>query len=457
MKHRFSHNIRTIHIVADLCLLNVSFLLAYFFKFYELSSLFVAPYSGLLFFINVAWFLSILVVKPYHIPRAASTIPHILAKHFTTIALHALLVAAFFVAFKVYFYSREHIFIAYLIMFFVVSFWKAAFTLFLRSYRSRGFNNRKVIIVGYGEIAEELKAFFLSHKEQGYKFLGFFDDAPAAQPVLRGAVHQVSRFVMDYQVDEIYCCTPYLDYATVSDIIDFGQKHDRRAKIVTDYRSFYGKAVTLERYDTIPVLNVSSAPAEDAKAVLVKRSFDVAFSLLVLFIGSPILALIALVTKLTSKGPIFYSQERVGKDGKPFTMFKFRSMHTDAEEVGPSLASKGDPRITPWGKFMRKTRLDELPQFYNVLVGDMSIVGPRPERQFYIDQIVAKAPRYKYLQVVKPGITSIGQIKFGYAENIDEMVKRLRYDIIYLRNVSLVLDLKIILLTVMVMLRAEGK
>ncbi len=457
MKHRFSHNIRTLHIVADLCLLNVSFLLAYFFKFYELDSLFMAPYSGLLFFINVAWFLSILVVKPYHISRSTATIPHILAKHFTTIILHALLVAAFFVAFRVYYYSREHIFFAYLIMFFVVSFWKAAFTLFLRSYRLRGFNNRKVIIVGYGEIAEELKAFFLSHKEQGYNFLGFFDDAPSAQPVRRGPIHQVSRFVMDHQVDEIYCCTPYLDYATVADIIDFGQKNDRRAKIVTDYRSFYGKGVSLERYDSIPVLNVSSDPAEDTKAVLVKRSFDVAFSLLVMVIGAPVLALIAFMTKFTSRGPVFYRQERVGKGGKPFTMIKFRSMYTDAEEIGPSLASKGDPRITEWGRFMRKTRLDELPQFYNVLAGDMSIVGPRPERQFYIDQIVAKAPRYKYLQVVKPGITSIGQIKFGYAENIDEMVKRLRYDIIYLRNVSLVLDLKIILLTVMVMLRAEGK
>ena len=133
-------------------------------------------------------------------------------------------------------------------------------------------------------------------------------------------------------------------------------------------------------------------------------------------------------------------------------------MYLDSEQTGgPQLACNGDPRITPWGRFMRKIRLDEIPQFYNVLIGDMSIVGPRPERQHYIDQIMAKAPNYRYLQYVKPGITSIGQVKFGYAENIDEMVKRMRYDILYLRNSSLVLDVKIIILTIMVVLKAEGK
>jgi lipopolysaccharide/colanic/teichoic acid biosynthesis glycosyltransferase len=132
-------------------------------------------------------------------------------------------------------------------------------------------------------------------------------------------------------------------------------------------------------------------------------------------------------------------------------------MYTNAECKGPCLAYDNDPRITPWGRLMRKLRLDEIPQFFNVLKGDMSIVGPRPERRYYIDQIVEVAPQYKYLQHVKPGITSIGQIKFGYAENIDEMVKRLRYDLLYLKNVSFSLDLKIILMTIMVIFKAEGK
>ncbi len=457
MQHRFSHNIRTLHIVVDFLLLNLSFLASYFFKFHELGSLFAAPYSGLLFFINIAWFLSILVVKPYNISRSSSTVPSILGKHFTSIILHALLIATFFVAFRVYYYSREHIFVAYLILFFVASFWKGAFTYFLRLYRLRGYNNRKVIIVGYGEIAEELRNFFVRHKEQGYKLMGFFDDRKRYTHIRKGTIDQIYDFVLKNEVDEIYCCIPYLSYDTVKGIVDFCEKHDRKTKVVTDFRSFYSKGVTLERYDTIPVLNITSSPIEDKKAVAIKRIFDISFSVLVFIIGLPIFVLAALITKLTSKGPVFYEQERVGKGGRPFTMYKFRSMYTNAEQAGPSLAFKDDPRITPWGKFIRKTRLDELPQFYNVLKGDMSIVGPRPERQFYVDQIVERAPHYKYLQGVKPGITSIGQIKFGYAENIDEMVKRLRYDILYLKNVSLAFDLKIILLTIVVVLRAEGK
>lgn len=457
MQHRFSHNIKLIHLAVDFCLLNLSFLASYYFKFQDLASLFFAPYSGLLFFVNVAWFLSILVVKPYNISRYSSTIPHILGKHFTSIILHALLIATFFMAFRVYYYSREHIFVAYLILFFVASFWKGAFTYLLRLYRLRGYNNRKVIVAGYGEIAEELKSYFLHHREHGYKFLGFFDNVDNASKTKSASIHQIKDFILKNEVDEVYCCLPYLDYATVKDIVDFSERHKRKTKVVTDFRSFYAKGVTLERYDNIPVLNISSTPIEDKKAVAVKRAFDIGFSSLVLIIGFPIFLLTALIVLFTSKGPVFYVQERVGKGGKPFKMYKFRSMYTNSEVAGPSLASKDDPRITPWGKFIRKTRLDELPQFYNVLAGDMSIVGPRPERKFFIDQIVERAPHYRYLQVVKPGITSIGQIKFGYAENIDEMVKRLRYDILYLRNVSLAFDIKIILLTIVVVLRAEGK
>lgn len=457
MQHRFSHNIKFIHLAVDFCLLNLSFLASYYFKSYELESLFFAPYSGLLFFVNIAWFLSILVVKPYNISRSSSTIPHILGKHFTSIILHALLIATFFMAFRVYYYSREHIFVAYLILFFVASFWKGAFTYLLRLYRLSGYNNRKVIVAGYGEIAEELKSFFLHHREQGYKFLGFFASPDEHNNTRNGSIDQIYDFILKNEVDEIYCCVPHLDYATIKNIIDFSERHNRKTKIITDFRSFYSKGVTLERYDNIPVLNITSTPIKDEKAIIVKQAFDLSFSALALIVGLPIFILTALLVKLTSKGPIFYMQERVGKGGKPFKMYKFRSMYINAEETGPSLSSKDDPRITPWGKFIRKTRLDELPQFYNVLIGDMSIVGPRPERKFFIDQIVERAPHYRYLQVVKPGITSIGQIKFGYAENIDEMVQRLRYDILYLKNVSIGFDLKIILLTVLVVLKAEGK
>lgn len=456
MKHRFSHNIRAIHILVDFFLLNISFLASYFLKFGELESLFSTSYSGVLFFINIAWLLSVLIIKPYQISRVSSTVPHILGKHFTSILLHACLVAAFLVALRIDYYSREQIFVSYLILFVIASFWKGAFTYFLRTYRLQGFNNRRVVVVGYGELAEELNSFFARHREYGYQLLGYFGDNLPAQRAI-GPVAQLKDFVLKQSVDEIYCCVPYLDHHEVRDIIEFGEQHQKRVKVITDYRSYYAKGVTLERYDTIPVLHVTATPIEDVKAIALKRIFDFAFALVVMVLGAPIFIIAALVTKLSSRGPVFYTQERIGRNQQPFKIYKFRSMYTDSEQCGPQLACCGDPRITPWGRFMRKTRLDEIPQFYNVLVGDMSIVGPRPERQHYIDQIMQKAPNYRYLQYVKPGITSIGQVKFGYAENIDEMVKRMRYDILYLRNSSIAFDLKIIMLTIMVVLKAEGK
>ena len=180
-------------------------------------------------------------------------------------------------------------------------------------------------------------------------------------------------------------------------------------------------------------------------------------SVLALIVLSPVFLVTAIIVKCTSPGPVFYAQERVGFHGRPFKMHKFRSMYVDAEQAGPALSKDDDPRITPFGRFMRKVRLDEIPQFYNVLKGTMSIVGPRPERQFYIDQIVKRAPEYLLLQRVKPGITSWGQVKYGYASTVDEMVERLRYDLLYLDNMSVTTDIKILLYTVIIILQGRGK
>ncbi len=189
---------------------------------------------------------------------------------------------------------------------------------------------------------------------------------------------------------------------------------------------------------------------------ITKRTMDIVTSVLVLLLLSPLYVFVALKVRLSSEGSIFYKQERIGRHGRPFLIYKFRSMYLDAEKGGPQLSSDTDDRCTPWGRIMRKYRLDEIPQFWNVLKGDMSLVGPRPERQFYIDQIAERDPRVHMLHQVRPGITSWGQVQYGYASNVEEMVDRLQLDLIYIENLTLGLDIKIIIHTIFVIIKGSG-
>lgn len=331
--------------------------------------------------------------------------------------------------------------------------------IFLREYRVRGYNNRNYIIVGYGKLASSIHSFYEAHPEMGFRFRGYFDQPTHEnKALLSGTYNDLLTYVKQEGIDCVYCCLTYMDNERLKAIVDHAEAGNYQVKLLVDFRGFLARGASIEYHDFLPVVNLSSEVVADFRISVFKRSFDMAFSLAALVAGMPVFIVVAAITRLTSSGPTFYAQERVGQAGKPFKIYKFRSMYIDAERLGPALsAGLLDNRITPWGRFMRQTRIDELPQFYNVLKGDMSVVGPRPERQFFIDQIVEIAPEYRSLLKVKPGITSIGQIKYGYAASVEEMVKRLRYDLIYPRRRSFLFDMWIIAQTLRVMAQGRGK
>lgn len=210
----------------------------------------------------------------------------------------------------------------------------------------------------------------------------------------------------------------------------------------------------------LPFLWYNSSHKVDKKRFYIfekyfKHFFDIGFSIFFIILLLPVFFIIGLAVKISSKEPIIYTQERIGQYGKPFIITKFRSMIVDAEKNGPELSSENDVRVTRLGRFLRKTKLDEILQVFNVLKGDMSLVGPRPERKFYIEQILIKNPNFKQIFEVKPGITSLGQIKYGYAQSLDQMLKRLEYDLYYLKNKSIFLDIKILIQTAFILLQPK--
>ncbi len=271
-----------------------------------------------------------------------------------------------------------------------------------------------------------------------------------------GELSDLKNVIQEKGIEEVIIAIESWEHAYLKRILDELEATPVVVKLIPDEYDILAGSVRMTAIFGAPLIELTHASLEPWERIA-KRSLDVLVSILALILLSPVYLITALLVRTGSQGPIFYFHERIGLHGKPFRMYKFRSMVANAELNGPALSSKEDPRITSFGRFMRKVRLDELPQFYNVLIGDMALVGPRPERQYFIDQICRKAPHYKLLHKVKPGITSWGQVKYGYAENVDEMIERLTYDLLYLENMSLLVDLKILIYTVIIVVQGRGK
>ncbi len=377
-----------------------------------------------------------------------------------TVIFFVLLLDDFISSYKNYYQSFFTLLLLHFIFTYIPRLVLSSITISKVHHRKIGFNT---IILGSNERAVKLfNEMNEAPRPSGNIFVGFVrvDDKENTLldkylPLL-GGLKEIPKLIDEKKVEEIIVAIETSEHNKIQEIISVLDYRNVTVKAIPDMYDILAGTVKTTTIFTSPLVKISNGimPAWQEN---VKRLMDLVLSALALVVFLPFFPLVYLGIRSSSKGSIIYAQKRVGKYGKEFTIYKFRSMVTDAETNGPMLSSNDDPRITKFGQFMRRTHIDEIPQFYNVIKGDMSLVGPRPERMYYINEIRKVAPVYMQLQRIRPGITSWGQVKYGYASDVKQMIERLPYDLIYLKNISVYLDIKILIYTLLNCFQAKGK
>ncbi|MFC2170682.1 sugar transferase [Calditrichota bacterium] len=359
--------------------------------------------------------------------------------------------------------TRLILFIYILLVLFISASGRAMFRNFIRSCFRRGIGKYQTILIGFGKRGRRLFNELQDIPESGYDVIGVVrgkDSENLPEGINNFELDQLENFLDSpngKSVEFILISLEPSNRKRVLNIIERMSRYPVRMMIIPDFYQILTGLARGQKLYGVPLIEVFPRLLDPFTA-LIKRIMDLMVSLLILVFGFPVLFIVGILVLLTSRGPIFYSQQRVGLNGREFRLYKFRSMVTDAEKsTGAVLASENDPRVTRFGRFIRNSHLDELPQAWNVLKGDMSVVGPRPERKVFVDEFSNIIPFYNRRHNIKPGLTSLGQIRFGYASNVQEMRERLHYDLYYLENISIGLDIKIILNTAWVMFTMKGQ
>jgi len=449
IKSYYSRSFSILLLIIDLLLIDIAFVLAYKLRFKD----FVFnhnEYIALLVLIDIVWIIASLYNDVYLFSKVTQ-IRHSTLKLIGTFLLHLFLISLCFVAFKEYDYSRLVLTYTYSISIFSIFALRVVYFLVTKQYYKSGFNAKQCVIVGSGDAARRLFNYFNHEKSSGYKLIGFFDDNPTGlmpDNYYLGKIDQIQDVCSKENINELYYAKDLTDINLIKNLTDYVDKNFKYLKFVPDLRGLQKSKFEITFYSDIPVMNYTQAPLGGFFNQKIKRVFDITFSLIVLAILVPfVFPIIALLIKLESKGPIFFKQLRPGKGNKLFECYKFRTMRVNGNTE--KQATKDDPRITKVGAFLRKTSLDELPQFINSLKGDMSVVGPRPNMISQLEYYSKEIDKYNFRHFITPGITGYAQVNGfrGETKDIELMKKRVQYDAWYIENWSLTLDVKIIIMT----------
>lgn len=458
MNRNYFRFIKNILIAGDLVVINIAFLVAYILKFMDFDNLFEDEYIILFLVYNVSWIVAAFFLRVYERDRLF-LLDKMTIKLVQLLILHSLLISSFWVIRKAYFYSREQLFWTLLILFPLVFIWRTGLSMYIKKFRKKGLNYRKIVLAGAGQLSKEFAQVIKKNKDYGYKVMATFSHK---KEMIQNGVKPLSKleeYCKSEKIDEIYCSSSDIDNDQMKRIIAFADNNIIRTRIIPDVRGLTFKRLSIDFFEHLPVLSFRSLPLDDRYNRWVKRAFDIIFSLFVcVFILSWLFPIIAILIKLSSKGPILFKQKRSGKNNEIFECLKFRSMRVN-EDSDKKQATRNDSRVTKIGRFIRKTSIDEMPQFINVLKGDMSIVGPRPHMIKHTEEYGQQINKYMVRHFVKPGITGLAQIKGyrGETSNPKMMENRIRMDMLYVESWNMALDIWIIFRTIFTVFSRNNK
>lgn len=449
-QHRFSQYFPLLFLLTDLACLNVGVFSANQYRFGHIIPNY--DHQVLQLLLNVIWIGVFFSSNLQRINRNSRLLDH-LNKVLTALVIKLSIVFALWFALEPVDYSRKFLFITYLIFSIAILFWRSIWHYLIRYYRIKGYNIRNVVIIGKGDLSDSLTQYFKETPELGYHLVGIVDNVDEADDTL----DNFEKFTVQNNADIVFCCLPNMNDEQVKDVIDFAENNLIKVNLISQFSRLSNYNLSIEQFGSIPIINVNSIPLDSLINRFIKRSFDLVFSgIFIILILSWLIPIIGLLIRMESKGPVFFKQKRHGKDNHFFLCWKFRTMSFE-KNAEFKQATKNDNRITKIGAILRKTSIDELPQFINVFLGDMSVVGPRPHPIKLNEEFQPKIDRFWQRHAVKPGITGLAQAKGfrGETAELSDMSGRVKLDRFYVKNWSLILDFKIILLTALSILKGD--